>query len=67
MKKKIKILATGANGMMGFDIIPILEEEFDVLSTDIDELDVCSLEDIHRYMDSFEPDWVLHMAAMTDL
>ena len=67
MSKRTKILATGANGMMGFDIIPILEEEFDVLSTDIDELDVCSLEDIRRHMDSFEPDWVLHMAAMTDL
>jgi dTDP-4-dehydrorhamnose reductase len=67
MTNRTKILVTGANGMMGSDIIPILGREFDLLPTDIEELDVCSQEDIRRTMREFGPDWVLHLAAMTDL
>ncbi|HHS49953.1 MAG TPA: dTDP-4-dehydrorhamnose reductase [candidate division Zixibacteria bacterium] len=64
---KQKILATGARGMMGSDIIPILSKEFEVLSTDIAELNVCEPSQVREAMASFRPNWVLHMAAMTDL
>ncbi len=67
MNKKPKILATGANGMMGCDIIPILESEFEVLATDVDNMDIRDPEAVRAVFEAFRPDWVLHMAAMTDL
>ncbi|MCK5833273.1 dTDP-4-dehydrorhamnose reductase [bacterium] len=67
MTNKLKILATGAKGMMGCDVIPILSEKCDVLSTDIEELDICDNEQVRKAIKRFRPNWVLHMAAMTDL
>lgn len=67
MNERLKILATGAKGMMGSDIIPILSREFDILATDIDELDICDEGSVRGTIEAFRPDWVLHMAAMTDL
>jgi len=33
--KRQRIIVTGANGMMGSDVVPILEREFEVIPTDI--------------------------------
>lgn len=67
MKNKKRILVTGANGMMGTDIVPIISQENEVLHTDILELDVCDIDSIKKVISGFKPEWVLHMAAMTNL
>ena len=67
MSPKIKILATGAGGMLGGDVIKELSEKFEVFPTDLPELDVQNKEAINRWMEKIKPDYVLHMAAITDL
>ena len=65
--RKIKILTTGAEGMMGSDVVPALENHFEIRGTDLPELDVRNSGQITKHLDDFQPNWVLHMAAMTDL
>lgn len=65
--RKLRLLLTGAKGMMGSDIVPILEREFEVIPTDIDELDVTDIERVQAVLEARRPDWVVHMAALTDL
>ena len=37
----MKVIVTGANGMLGQDLCPILEDEgYDVIETDIHNLDI---------------------------
>jgi len=67
MHPNLKILATGAGGMMGTDVMPILEKRFETIKTDLPELDITDRGTIERWMNDFRPDWVLHMAAITDL
>ena len=67
MSEKIKILVTGAKGMMGSDTIPQLEEEFRVIPTDIKELDITKSSQVKNTLETERPDWVVHMAALTDL
>jgi dTDP-4-dehydrorhamnose reductase len=45
----MKVLVTGANGMLGQDLCPILEDEdFDVIETDIHNLDITNLEQVEK-------------------
>jgi len=66
-EKRQKIVVTGADGMMGSDVVPILRNEFDVVPTDIPELDVTDIGQAREFLREKSPDWVIHMAALTDL
>jgi dTDP-4-dehydrorhamnose reductase len=62
------ILVTGAKGMLGTDLCPILQERgHRVTVTDIQELDVRDWHLVRRTMDQLAPDWVIHLAALTDV
>jgi dTDP-4-dehydrorhamnose reductase len=72
----MKILITGARGMMGRDLSRIAEESGrDVWPTDVerlvhdpaDRIDVTDFADVARAMDHFGPDLVMHLAAMTQV
>lgn len=65
--KKSKIIITGAYGMMGSDIVPQLREEYTVIPTDKLNLDVTDIAEVERVLKDISPDWVIHMAALTDL
>ncbi len=64
----MKVLVTGANGMLGQDLCPMLEDEgFDVVETDIHNLDITDLKCVETVLKSEKPDYVIHCAAYTNV
>ncbi len=64
----MKILVTGANGMLGQDLVPILEKEnFDIIPTDLHNLDITDEEAVKNFIDETKPDFIIHAAAYTDV
>lgn len=64
----MKILVTGAKGMLGQDLCPILEDvgAF-VIETDIDTLDITNEEMVDEAFTDIHPDMVIHCAAYTNV
>jgi len=64
----MKILVTGANGMLGQDLCPILEDvgAF-VIETDVDTLDITNGEMVQQALTDVRPDLVIHCAAYTNV
>jgi dTDP-4-dehydrorhamnose reductase len=71
---KMRALVTGASGMLGSDLIPVLTRHgYAVLATDINLrqgvrlLDVRDYSSVRKIVSRFKPSWILHLAAETDL
>ncbi len=69
-----RILITGCGGMLGKAVYKTLADKFDLKATDIDvnekwlsNLDVRDYNSVKKETLSFNPDCVLHLAALTDL
>ena len=63
-----KVLVTGANGMMGKDLCRILVDRgYDLVATDIDTLDIRDEEAVNDIVADAQPDWVAHLAALTNV
>ena len=63
-----KILVTGANGMLGQDLCPILTENgFDVIKTDVDNMDITDIDSVKRALEEYKPEVVIHCAAYTNV
>ena len=64
----MKIMVTGANGMLGKDLCPILENigAF-VIPTDIDNLDITDQNATDDFIQSIHPDIIVHCAAYTNV
>lgn len=64
----MKVLVTGANGMLGQDLCPMLEDEdFDVIETDLDSLDITDSNAVNDFISKEMPDVVIHCAAYTNV
>ena len=64
----MKILVTGANGMLGQDLCPILEDVgVFVIETDVDTLDITNHEIVEKVLTDIRPDMVIHCAAYTNV
>lgn len=64
----MKILVTGAKGMLGQDLCPILEDEgHDVVETDSKTLDVTDFKGVNGVLIAQKPDMVIHCAAYTNV
>lgn len=65
---RMKILVTGANGMLGQDLCPILEDNgFEVFKTDIHNLDIIDIESCEKTISEIQPQFVIHCAAYTNV
>ena len=63
-----KVLLTGAKGMLGQDLVPILEDEgYEVIETDQDNLDVVDYDAMKKFFAQNKPDFVIHCAAYTNV
>lgn len=64
----MKILVTGAKGMLGQDLCPILEDEgYEVTETDIHNLDITDKKIIDKILKDEKPNIVIHCAAYTNV
>ena len=62
----MKVLVTGANGQLGYDVIKRLEEKkIEYLGTDRDTLDITKEDDVKRVIRDYRPDVIVHCAAYT--
>ncbi len=59
------MLVTGANGLLGQEIVRSFSGEFEILRTDREECDVTRPEECTRVFGEFSPDVVVHCAAYT--
>lgn len=62
----MKILITGAKGMLGTDLQKVLENE-EVIATDYQELDILDSEAVMDTVKTLKPDILINTAAMTDV
>lgn len=66
MKKRL--LITGANGQLGMDLVHLVDHSlYEVLACTKAELDITNDEEVNETFKSFNPDWVLHAAAYTNV
>ena len=64
----MKILVTGANGMLGQDLCPILEDVgYEVIETDINNLDITNAQAVAAFIKQEAPVIVIHCAAYTNV
>lgn len=63
-----KILVTGADGMLGQDLCPMLEDcGYEVIETDIDNLDITNEFQVNSIISDIKPDYLIHCAAYTNV
>ena len=63
-----KILVTGANGMLGKDLCPMLEDcGYEVIETDIENLDITDELQTMKTISEINPDYLIHCAAYTNV
>jgi len=63
----MKILVTGAAGMLGSDLVKRLEGTHEPVGVDIKEFDVLRLDEVRKALMEVRPDWVVHCAAYTNV
>ena len=62
----MRILVTGSKGQFGKELLKIYSDE-NIIGVDIDEMDVTDAEQTINFITEFNPDIVIHTAAMTDV
>jgi dTDP-4-dehydrorhamnose reductase len=63
----MKIIVTGVNGQLGYDVIRELKFRgyHDILGIDIEDLDITSHEDVNNFFNVNNPSTIIHCAAYT--
>jgi dTDP-4-dehydrorhamnose reductase len=63
----MRILVTGAGGMLGVALCRTLQRAHDVIATRRADLDVTDSVGVRDRLERERPDWVIHLAALTDV
>jgi len=61
----MKVLVTGAAGMLGRDVVQGAPAGVQVIATDAAELDITDSVSVRRAVDDQRPDWIINCAAYT--
>ena len=59
-----RVFLTGGNGFIGTRFREAYHHEFEILSTDVNELDILEKEKVRDALNLFKPDYVIHAAAI---
>lgn len=63
----MKILVTGAKGMLGREVVKAFSRQHQVTATDLPELDITDASRLTATLQQHRPELLLHLAAMTDV
>jgi dTDP-4-dehydrorhamnose reductase len=61
----MKVVVTGANGMLGTDVVSLFQKNCDVVGLGRKELDITDLDQCIEIIDKRQPDVIIHCAAYT--
>lgn len=61
----MKILVTGANGMLAQEVKKQLKEGNELICTDVSELDITNEEQVMEYVKNLKPEYIVNCAAYT--
>ena len=61
----MKILITGANGMLAKEVKDKFKEDNEIISTDVEELDITNENAVFNYINEIKPDYIINCAAYT--
>ncbi|MBI5837652.1 MAG: dTDP-4-dehydrorhamnose reductase [Candidatus Eisenbacteria bacterium] len=67
LRDRMRVLVTGANGMVGRALVRELTPRHEVLATDVDSMDVTDAAAVERTVAGFRPHAVAHLGAWTDV
>ncbi|WP_100065578.1 dTDP-4-dehydrorhamnose reductase [Miniphocaeibacter massiliensis] len=68
MSYETQIWIAGSNGRIGSELIKILNpEDYEILATDIDEVDITDSKIVNLYVDMHRPEIIINCAGITDL
>lgn len=64
----MKVLVTGSNGQLGYEIIKLLEEKkIDHLGTNRNSLNISDKDEVKKVIKDYNPDVIIHCAAYTSV
>jgi dTDP-4-dehydrorhamnose reductase len=63
----LKLLSTGSHGLLGTNILPILERSFTVIPYDVEEWDITDRDAGERTITEIRPNIILNLAAYTNV
>lgn len=61
----MKILVTGANGMLAKEVKEKFKEGNEVIATDVSELDITNEKAVYDFINELKPDYIINCAAYT--
>ena len=61
----MKILVTGANGMLAKEVKEKFEKEHEIIETDKEELDITDQKAVFEYVKTIKPEYIINCAAYT--
>jgi len=64
---KIKILVTGASGMVGSRFIELSQDKYDFITPEYPDFDITNLDSVKSVIAKSNPEWIVNFAAFTDV
>ncbi len=64
---KERVYITGVKGMLGKAVVPIFRDRFQIFPENLEEIDIRTPDPLIDDICRCDPDYVLHLAAMTDV